>query len=163
MTRKSPLSLNLSVLYYQYFLMNLSLCLRVQRYNLFSKLPNLFSKIFLRFIFSLAIFAGAKVKPFFQLTKSFFKNFLVSFFLNFTPFLKAGAKLQLFSELPKLFSKKISSILMNLLPSRKRVQNYNNFLNWPNISTKIFWLFFKWLIVSSPINSKKRVLNGGSW
>jgi len=27
--------------------------------------------------------------------------------LNFTPFLKAGAKLQLFSELPKLFSKKI--------------------------------------------------------
>ena len=94
------------MLYYQYFLMNLSLCLRVQRYNLFSKLPNLFSKKFLRFIFSPAIFAGAKVQPFFQLTKSFFKNFF-SLFLNFTPFLKAGAKLQLFSELPKLFSKKI--------------------------------------------------------
>ncbi|WP_074698893.1 hypothetical protein, partial [Capnocytophaga granulosa] len=36
-------------------------------------------KFFLGLIFSLAIFAGAKVQPFFQLTKSFSKKFLVSF------------------------------------------------------------------------------------
>ncbi|WP_454982162.1 hypothetical protein, partial [Capnocytophaga granulosa] len=38
-----------------------------------------FQKFFLGLFFSLAIFAGAKVQPFFQLTKSFFKNFSVSF------------------------------------------------------------------------------------
>ena len=37
---------------------------------------------------------------------------------------------------------------MNSLPFRKRVQKYNFFLNWQNISTKIFELFFKWLIIS---------------
>ena len=40
---------------------------------------------------------------------------------------------------------------MNSLPFRKRVQKYNFFLNWQNISTKIFELFFKWLEISVPI------------
>ncbi|WP_083351620.1 hypothetical protein, partial [Capnocytophaga granulosa] len=79
--------------------------------------------------FSLAIFAGAKVQPFFQLTKSFSKK-IFSLFLNFTPFLKAGAKLQPFFETTKSFFKNIFwPILMNSLPFRKRVQKYNFFLN----------------------------------
>ena len=69
---------------------------------------------------SLVLKAGAKVQPFFETTKSFFKNIFWS-------------------------------ILMNSLPFRKRVQKYNFFLNWQNISTRIFELFFKWLIVSVPI------------
>ena len=40
---------------------------------------------------------------------------------------------------------------MNSLPFRKRVQNYNFFLNWQNISTIFFELFFKWLEISIPI------------
>ena len=40
---------------------------------------------------------------------------------------------------------------MNWLPFRKRVQKYNFFLNWQNISTRIFELFFKWLKISIPI------------
>ena len=40
---------------------------------------------------------------------------------------------------------------MNSLPFRKRVQKYNFFSNWQNISTKIFELFFKWLIVNIPL------------
>ena len=40
---------------------------------------------------------------------------------------------------------------MNSLPFQKRVQKYNFFLNWQNISTKIFELFFKWLKISIPI------------
>ena len=39
---------------------------------------------------------------------------------------------------------------MNSLPFRKRVQKYNFFLNWQNISTRIFELFFKWLEISIP-------------
>ena len=93
------------MLYYQYFLMNLSLCLRVQRYNLFSKLPNLFQKIFFRFIFSLAIFAGAKVQPFFQLTKSFFKNFF-SLFFELHSLFESGCKITTFFRTTKTFFKK---------------------------------------------------------
>ena len=37
---------------------------------------------------------------------------------------------------------------MNSLPFRKRVQNYNFFLNWQNISTIFFEVFFKWLEIS---------------
>ena len=40
---------------------------------------------------------------------------------------------------------------MNSLPFRKRVQKYNFFLNWQNISTRIFELFFKWLKISISI------------
>ena len=127
--------------------MNLSLCLRVQRYNLFLKLPNLFSKIFLRFIFSLAIFAGAKVQPFFQLTKSFFKNFF-SLFWTSLPFWKRVQNYNFFPNYQNFFEKKFLSILMNLLPFRKRVQKYNFFSNWPNNSTNFFEVFFKWLRVS---------------
>ena len=43
---------------------------------------------------------------------------------------------------------------MNSLPFRKRVQKYNFFLNWQNISTRIFELFFKWLEISMPITSE---------
>ena len=77
--------------------------------------------------------------------------------MNFTPFLKAGAKVQPFFETTKSFFKNIFwSILMNSLPFRKRVQKYNFFLNWQNISTRIFELFFKWLIVSVPITPEGR-------
>ena len=126
-----------------------------------------------------ALFAGAKVQPFFQLTKSFFKNFFSLFFelhslfesgckittffrttktffkkifVYFNepaPFSKAGAKVQPFFETTKSFFKNIFwPILMNSLPFRKRVQKYNFFLNWQNISTNFFELFFKWLIIS---------------
>ena len=40
---------------------------------------------------------------------------------------------------------------MNSLPFRKRVQKYNFFLNWQNISTIFFEVFFKWLKISIPI------------
>ena len=40
---------------------------------------------------------------------------------------------------------------MNWLPFRKRVQKYNFFLNWQNISTIFFEVFFKWLIISIPL------------
>ena len=40
---------------------------------------------------------------------------------------------------------------MNWLPFRKRVQKYNFFLNWQNISTNFFEVFFKWLEISIPI------------
>ena len=39
---------------------------------------------------------------------------------------------------------------MNSLPFQKRVQKYNFFLNWQNISTIFFEVFFKWLKISIP-------------
>ena len=92
----------------------------MQRYNLFFNWPNLFSK-----------------------------NFLVCFFELHSLF-ESGCKITTFFRTTKTFFKKnFSSILMNLLPSRKRVQKYNNFLNWPNISRNFFEVFFKWLRVRS--------------
>jgi len=94
-----------------------------------------FKNFFSVSFFSLAIFAGAKVQPFFQLTKSFSKKILVSFaalarfesgckgttffrnyqifffkyflvyFNELTPFSKAGAKVQLLFKLTKYFNK----------------------------------------------------------
>ena len=43
---------------------------------------------------------------------------------------------------------------MNSLPFRKRVQKYNFFLNWQNISTNFFEVFFKCLEISIPIPPK---------
>ena len=104
----------------------------------FETTKSFFKNFFSVSFFSLAIFAGAKVQPFFQLTKSFSKKFF-SLFLNFTPFLKAGAKLQPFFETTKSFFKNIFwSILMNSLPFRKRVQKYNLILKLPNLFLKIF-------------------------
>ena len=40
---------------------------------------------------------------------------------------------------------------MNSLPFRKRVQKYNFFLNWQNISTNFFEVFFKWLEIRFPL------------
>jgi len=46
--------------------------------------------------------AGAKVQPFFELTKYFLKNFLV-YSNELAPFLKAGAKVIQLFELTKYF------------------------------------------------------------
>ena len=71
--------------------------------------------------------------------------------------LKAGAKVQPFFETTKYFFKNIFwSILMNWLPFRKRVQKYNFFLNWQNISTNFFEVFFKWLKISIPLTPEGR-------
>ena len=49
---------------------------------------------------------------------------------------------------------------MNSLPFRKRVQKYNFFLNWQNISTIFFEVFFKWLEISIPPNPPKLIKIG---
>ncbi|EJU25658.1 hypothetical protein HMPREF1154_1291 [Capnocytophaga sp. CM59] len=49
--------------------------------------------------------AGAKVQPFFETTKSFFKNIFLVYFNELTPFSKAGAKVQLLFKLTKYFNK----------------------------------------------------------
>jgi len=51
-----------------------------------------------------ASFAGAKVQPFFQLTKSFFKNFFSVSFFSLAIF--AGAKVQPFFSIDQIFFKK---------------------------------------------------------
>ena len=139
--------------------MNLSLCLRVQRYNLFSKLPNLFSKNFYSFHFFTRHFCGCKGTTFFSIDQIFFQKFFSLFFWTSLPFWKRVQNYNFFPNYQNFFQKKFSSILMNLLPSRKRVQKYNNFSNWPNISRKFFELFFKWLKISFPLTFKKRVLS----
>ena len=63
------------MLYYQYFLMNLVALFAGAKVQPFFLIDQIFfQKIFLSLFFSLAIFAGAKVQPFFQLTKSFLKK-----------------------------------------------------------------------------------------
>ena len=67
------------MLYYQYFLMNLVALFAGAKVQPFFNWPNLFSKIFLGLIFWTRHFCGCKGTTFFSIDQIFFKKILVSF------------------------------------------------------------------------------------
>jgi len=82
--------------------MNLSLFLRVQRYNLFSLLQIFFKKFFSASFVTLIFFAGAKVQPFFHSTKYFLKYFFSSLYER-RSLIESGCKINTFYPFLQIF------------------------------------------------------------
>ena len=93
------------MLYYQYFLMNLVALFAGAKVQPFFQLTKSFSKKNLVSFAALARFeSGCKSTTFFRNYQIFFQKYFLVYFNELTPFSKAGAKIQLLFKLTKYFN-----------------------------------------------------------